>query len=200
MPPRHIDGLRSGDRIVIIGAGPAGLTAAYLLAKAGHPVTVLEADRLGRRHLPHGRVQRLPLRHRRAPLLHQDRPSFRRSGRSCSATSSSTCRGSRASTTTGKLLRLSAARLVNALPGLGPGQRRPDRPELPRGRALSGTRSRRTSSSGSPTDSAGGSTRSSSRPTPRRCGASRAPRSAPSGRRSASRGCRWRGRSCPPRP
>ena len=31
-------------RVAIIGAGPAGLTAAYLLAKEGLPVTVLEAD------------------------------------------------------------------------------------------------------------------------------------------------------------
>lgn len=36
--------LRPGDRTVIIGAGPAGLTAAYLLAKQGHAVTVLEGD------------------------------------------------------------------------------------------------------------------------------------------------------------
>src|SRR5579883_3293106 len=32
------------NKAVIIGAGPAGLTAAYLLAKEGQPVTVLEAD------------------------------------------------------------------------------------------------------------------------------------------------------------
>jgi protoporphyrinogen oxidase len=32
------------DPIAIIGAGPAGLTAAYLLAKDGWPVTVLEGD------------------------------------------------------------------------------------------------------------------------------------------------------------
>jgi protoporphyrinogen oxidase len=36
--------LRPGDHVVVIGAGPGGLTAAYLLAKEGVAVTVLEAD------------------------------------------------------------------------------------------------------------------------------------------------------------
>ena len=36
--------LRAGDRIAICGAGPAGLTAAYTLARKGFAVTVLEAD------------------------------------------------------------------------------------------------------------------------------------------------------------
>ena len=32
--------------IVVVGAGPAGLTAAYALTKRGEPVTVLEADQV----------------------------------------------------------------------------------------------------------------------------------------------------------
>lgn len=42
--PRAVDPLEQGDRVVVIGAGPAGLTAAYLLSKQGYEVTVLEAD------------------------------------------------------------------------------------------------------------------------------------------------------------
>jgi protoporphyrinogen oxidase len=41
---RSVDRLRAGERVVVIGAGPAGLTAAYQLAKQGVPVTVLEAS------------------------------------------------------------------------------------------------------------------------------------------------------------
>jgi protoporphyrinogen oxidase len=36
--------MTSPQKAVVIGAGPAGLTAAYLLAKQGFPVTVLETD------------------------------------------------------------------------------------------------------------------------------------------------------------
>ncbi len=41
-----MDRLAPGDRVVIVGAGPGGLTAAYLLAREGVAVTVVEADRV----------------------------------------------------------------------------------------------------------------------------------------------------------
>jgi protoporphyrinogen oxidase len=42
--PRRVVPIRSGDRVLVCGAGPAGLTAAYLLAKRGYDVTVFEQD------------------------------------------------------------------------------------------------------------------------------------------------------------
>ena len=42
--PRRVDRLHAGDSVIVCGAGPAGLTAAYLLAKRGVSVTVLESS------------------------------------------------------------------------------------------------------------------------------------------------------------
>ena len=42
--PRVVDPIKPGDRTVVIGGGPAGLTAAYLLSKKGYDVVVFEGD------------------------------------------------------------------------------------------------------------------------------------------------------------
>src|SRR6202142_3797718 len=48
-PPRApVAGITRERPVVVLGGGPAGLTAGYLLAKQGHPVIVLEStDQVG---------------------------------------------------------------------------------------------------------------------------------------------------------
>ena len=69
MSPEELD----TRRFVVIGGGPAGLTAAYELTKLGLCPIVLEKERDRGRSRPHRELQGLPLRHGRPPLLHQGR-------------------------------------------------------------------------------------------------------------------------------
>ena len=59
------------SHVAVLGAGPAGLTAGYLLARPACRRIVLEAeDQVGGIAKTVG-PRRLPLRPRRAPLLHE---------------------------------------------------------------------------------------------------------------------------------
>ena len=77
--------------VVIIGAGPAGLTAAYELVKRGITPVGARGRLRRRRHQPHGAGRRLALRHRRPPLLHQGAGGRGALARDPAATRTSCC-------------------------------------------------------------------------------------------------------------
>ena len=67
--------------VAIVGAGPAGLTAAYLLSKQGYSITVIEKDPVYvggiSRTVQH---QGFPLRYRRPPILFEIEGKWSTSG------------------------------------------------------------------------------------------------------------------------
>ena len=70
-PPRSTRRAASLGVVVVVGAGPAGLTAAYQLARRGATCTVFEMDTVVGGHLAHGGAGGVAVRHRGAPFLHQ---------------------------------------------------------------------------------------------------------------------------------
>ena len=181
--------------VAVLGGGPAGLTAGYLLAKKGVPVIVFEAeDQVG--GLAKTEVRdgyRFDLGGHRFFTKSQEVDDLWHEVMK---------RGVPAPPAhVAHLLERQVPRLPARRHGrhqeARPDRADPLRPLLPVGAASSPRARRRTSSSGSPTASASGSTSTSSRPTPRRCGACRPPSCAPSGRPSGSRASRS---PPPPRP
>ena len=175
------------NEVVIIGAGPAGLTAAYQLAKGGHASTVLEADsvvggisrtveRDGWRFDIGGHRFFTKVERGRGPLVRDPRPDEDFLLRP---------RMSRIYYR-GKIFDY-PLRAMNALRNLGPIEA--VRSASPR-TSGSGSARRRTRSTFEGWVAARFGWRlyrTSSRPTPRRCGACPPRRSRPTGPRSASR-------------
>ena len=170
--------------IAVLGAGPAGLTAAHLLGSRGTRGRRLRGRLAGRRHREDGRARRLPLRPRRPPVLHEGAVGAGDVGgdarRRVPAPPAAL-----AHLLPRRLLRLSAPRRGRRPP---PRRRRDD--PLPRllhgGAGCAAQSHRRRSRSGSRAASAAASTTPSSASTPRRCGGFPAARSRPSGRPSGS--------------
>ena len=183
----------SSEPFAVLGGGPAGLTAGYVLARSARPVVVFEAD---------GQVGGL------ARTVVRDGYRFDLGGHRFFTKSDEVQtpvgagarrRAARARPPLADLLARALHRL-SAAPRRRRAQGRPRRARAllgllragasPAARCAAG-RARR-SRTGSAIASGGACSSCSSRATPRRCGACRPPRSAPSGRRSASAPCRSR--------
>ena len=173
---------------------PGGADRRLPARQAGQAGDRARVHRPGRRDRAHRGSRRLPLRPRRPPLLHEGQGGRRPLARDHEGGVP------QAPAPVADLLE----RQVPRVPAPGHGRDQEARPGRAHrrsspicGRRSSPRAARTRSSSGSPTASASGCTTTSSRPTPRSCGASRRPRSAPSGPPSESRACRS---SAPPSP
>ena len=96
--PLHIARASPGTRVVILGAGMAGLVAAWELSEAGYEVTVLEArDRVGGRNWTVRRGTRVEMTDGSAQIctfsegeyFNVDRPGFPATTRRCWSTAAS---------------------------------------------------------------------------------------------------------------
>ena len=161
--------LLPGQHVVIIGAGPAGLTAAYLLSKAGvrTPFSKPTTSSAGISRTAQYKGFRFDIGgHRFFTKIEPVAGAVGRDPRR---------RVHLGAAAVAHLLQRQVLRLPAQSRQRAQGSR-PDQRAADRARAISSgttgpTRSKRTSSSGSRTGSASGCTRSSSRPTPKKCGA-----------------------------
>ena len=147
-------------------------------------VTILESDTVVGGISQTVRARRLALRHRRPPLLHQGDGRRRALGRDPRAGDDARPAPPEPHPLPRQALRLPARpdeRAAQPRPGRGGALRRC----RTSGRGSTRRRTRTTSKASTPPASAGGSTGTSSRRTPRRCGASRVASSPPTGARSA---------------
>ena len=137
--PAHSNG--SGPDVserstLVMGAGPGGLCSAYVLSKAGVPDDRGRKGAVRRRPGAHDppadRIRRVQVRHRRSPLVHQERRAQRHLPRGDRARSCSGSIASAASTSTASTS-ITRSRSRNALKAIGPvaggegdGRLRPD--------------------------------------------------------------------------